>query len=133
MEELTRMFQAHPSGQHGRDNVELIHELVMCEAACVICADACLSEQDVTMLAACIAANYDCADACAATSRMLGRVAHMQPSILRSQLEACREACRVCAEECEKHEHEHCRICAEMCRRCEQACSRALDTMMVTA
>jgi hypothetical protein len=39
-------------------------------------------------------------------------------------LEACAEACRICAEECERHagDHEHCRVCAEACRRCEQAC-----------
>jgi hypothetical protein len=42
-------------------------------------------------------------------------------------LHACAAACRLCADECEKHAkmHEHCRICAESCRRCVSACEEA--------
>ena len=51
-------------------------------------------------------------------------------TIIQSVLRACEEACRLCAEECDRHAsmHEHCRICAESCRRCEQACQAALQT-----
>jgi hypothetical protein len=46
-------------------------------------------------------------------------------------LESCAMACRVCAEDCERHAglHDHCRICAEACRDCEEACRTALSTV----
>jgi hypothetical protein len=34
----------------------------------------------------------------------------------------CEKACRMCAEECNKHNYDHCRTCAEMCTACADAC-----------
>ncbi|HSK48061.1 MAG TPA: four-helix bundle copper-binding protein [Coriobacteriia bacterium] len=135
MESLSRMFEAHPMKQQTQlsSPAVLLQEIATCEAACTLCADACLSERDVQMLAQCISLNLYCADQCAVSARSIGRPGHQQFGLLRMQLDACREACRTCAEECERHEHEHCRICAESCRSCEQACSRALESMMATA
>lgn len=50
---------------------------------------------------------------------------------MRSVLQAFGTACRLCAEECERHasHHEHCRTCAESCRRYEQACQEAVRSM----
>ncbi|HEU5147385.1 MAG TPA: four-helix bundle copper-binding protein [Chryseosolibacter sp.] len=28
----------------------------------------------------------------------------------------------MCAEECNKHNHEHCKVCAEACLACAEAC-----------
>jgi hypothetical protein len=43
--------------------------------------------------------------------------------MVRAALQACAEACRLCAGECETHAREmnmeHCRVCAEACRRWE--------------
>lgn len=51
--------------------------------------------------------------------------------LTRHHVEVCEQACRVCAEECDRHasSHEHCRHCAETCRECEQACREALQCM----
>ena len=99
-----------------------------CVQACTACADACLGEDMVAELRACITTDLGCADVCDATGRVLSRQTGYNATLTRSLLEACRNACRACAEECEQHQdmHAHCRICAEACRRCEQACERLL-------
>ena len=53
----------------------------------------------------------------------------VEPSVVKAQLKACMEVCRVCAEECERHggKMEHCRVCAAECRRCEEVCRDLLD------
>ena len=76
--------------------------------------------------------NLDCADTCDATRRVLTRQTAFEPRLVRALLEACVEACRICAEDCERHAQEmgmeHCRLCAEACRRCEQACKELLSS-----
>jgi hypothetical protein len=126
------MLAIHPASQKAEalDVVSLLQDLMSCEAACVICADACLSESDVQELAACISLNNECADVCSATARVVARVGHQQSAVTGMLLETCREACRMCAEECEKHDHEHCTLCAESCRRCELACEQTVGHMM---
>jgi hypothetical protein len=54
--------------------------------------------------------------------------------MLTRMLDACDEACRLCAEECGKHAQamEHCRICAEACRRCAAACREARASVGAT-
>lgn len=83
------------------------------------------------MLVRCIRLDLDCADVCAATGNALSRQSDQELGLTGALLDACREACRVCGEECERHaeHHEHCRVCAEACRRCEQACERLLAAM----
>lgn len=127
MESMDRMIKAHPRGQVPEQLKNLLTALMECESSCVMCADACLSETDVKMLVDCIALNADCSDVCTATARLVGRIGHHHRPAMQRQLEACREICRLCAEECEQHEHEHCRVCAESCRRCEQACAAVLE------
>lgn len=136
MHDLTRVFEAHP--QAAKINVEAyastIDELSACDATCTVCADACLSEPHVQMLARCIDLNLNCADSCSTTARLLGRIGFAEPQLLRTQLEACGEACRACAEECDRHQDmEHCEICAEMCRSCERACAEMAESMMSLA
>ncbi|MCL4765131.1 MAG: four-helix bundle copper-binding protein [Hyphomicrobiaceae bacterium] len=128
-----QMLQTHPSPQpQALDDVgACIGALHDCAQACTSCADACLGESDIQMLARCIRLNHDCADLCTATASVLSRPSMAAPEIWASQLQACLIACRACAEECERHapRHEHCRVCAEACRKCEQACSDVLSTI----
>jgi len=126
-----QILQKHPSPQSQplEDYAATIHALNDCAQTCNTCADACLSESDVEMLSRCIRMNLDCVDVCTATANILSRPSMASPDIWAAQLQACAIACRICAEECEKHasKHEHCRICAETCRECEQACNDVLS------
>lgn len=108
-----------------------IEALTECTNTCTQCADACLSEEDVTSMVKCIRLNLDCADVCAATGRVVSRQTEYDAYVTRAQLEACIAACKSCGDECEQHaEHmAHCRVCAESCRRCEQACRELLSAI----
>jgi hypothetical protein len=108
-----------------------IEALVECANTCTQCADACLSESDVSSLAKCIRLNLDCADVCVATSRVVSRQTEYDANVTRPLLEACAAACRSCGDECEHHAGHmaHCRVCAESCRRCDQACGELLAAM----
>lgn len=127
------MLESHP--WQGDVNSEAlarcIAECFECSQACSACADACLSEDAVAELRKCIRLNLDCADICDVTGRVLTRQTEYDAPTSKAQLEACREACSTCGEECDRHagHHQHCRVCAEACRRCEQACSDLLGAM----
>jgi hypothetical protein len=128
MDSIQGMLKTHP--QPGRIDPSLLapaaNELFDCAQACTACADACLGEDQVPNLRRCIRTCLDCADICMTTGRLVARQTETDAKLVRSQLEACVTACRICAEECERHaaHHEHCRICGESCRRCEQACDQ---------
>ncbi|MEP0547603.1 MAG: four-helix bundle copper-binding protein [Rhodothermales bacterium] len=128
-----RMLSTHPSAD-GR-NLDTIAGLVEaafdCAQTCTSCADACLAEDMVKDLRYCIRQDLDCADVCDATARILSRRTEPDWTLIHSQVEACRVACKTCGDECEKHAgmHEHCRICAESCRRCEEACRQVLSAI----
>lgn len=127
------MLESHPwPGHVDRDVLtRCIEECFGCAMTCTSCADACLSEESVEDLRKCIRLNLDCADVCDTTGRVLTRQTEYDAPTSKAQLEACREICRTCAEECERHAdmHDHCRHCAEACRRCEQACDELLGAM----
>lgn len=124
------MLRTHP-GQPGIEASALlacIQACFDCAQACTACADACLGEPDPRALARCIRLDLDCAALCEATGRILSRQTAFDPAMAGAALQACEAACRICAEECERHAqmHEHCRVCADACRSCEQACQRVL-------
>jgi hypothetical protein len=103
---------------------------------CTACADACLSERDVSRLVACIRLNLDCAAVCTATGSILARsnkAGHRQ--LLEAQLANGIAFCNACANECREHDemHRHCRVCAEACEACAQACAAMLATMRMPA
>jgi hypothetical protein len=133
MDHVRDIVRAHPHGSRldeaGR--IECIASLMACGQSCTNCADACLNEDDVMGLVPCVAADLDCADVCFATGRILSRQTTNSWALLRGQLQACVIACRVCAEECDRHadHHVHCRICAEACRDCAQKCTTMLRAM----
>lgn len=129
--EMLRTYPADLGGVNRDALVRCIEECVTCAQACTACADACLSEADdqLPMLRKCIRTNQDCADICETTARVLSRHTGYDANVTRAVLQACKAACRSCADECERHEHEHCRVCADACSRCEQACDELLTSL----
>ena len=130
---VQEMIRSHPQPMTN-DREALARCIEAClgwSATCTSCADACLSEDDVRELVRCIRLDLDCADVCDVTARVLTRQTPGDATLLRATVEACALACRVCAEECERHaeHHEHCRVCADACRRCAEACNDLLATI----
>ena len=102
-----------------QQNKNLIDILAKCAAECNHCANACLDEDDVKMLARCIKLDIDCAEICSLAISFVSRSSEHADHVLNE----CADICESCAEECEKHSHmEHCRRCAEVCRSCADAC-----------
>lgn len=96
----------------------LIQKLLDCVLACEHCATSCLEEEDVKKMAPCIKLDRDCSDMCTLAARLLQR-----DSVIAHQfLLLCEEICRLCSDECRKHDTEHCQKCAEACRVCAEAC-----------
>jgi hypothetical protein len=106
--------------------IECIEACVECAQACTACVDDSLAETEVTNLVKSIRLCLDCAVVCEATRQVVTRQTDRDFALLRAQLAACIEACRVCGAECRRHadHHEHHRICAEACNRCAGACER---------
>jgi hypothetical protein len=128
--EAARRLEPDPQLMSKELLVLCIAQCFACALACSSCAEDCLADERVQDLALCIRLNLDSADVCNDTGRGLVRQMSSEPARARSMLEACAQACRRCAEECEFHarDHEHCRVCAEACRRCEQACNDLAST-----
>ena len=128
-----QMISTHPDVKGSTNDVLIrcIEECYSCAQTCTSCADACVDEDMVQQLRQCIRLNLDCADVCAATGSVATRRTGSNEDVMRLMLQACAAACRLCAEECERHagHHQHCRICADSCRRCEQACQEAIRSM----
>lgn len=133
MHHMSQMIAAHPEvmGNPNDALVRCIEECCSCAQSCTSCADACLAEEMVGELRQCIRLNLDCADICAASGSIATRRTGGNEQVIVATLEACALACRLCAEECERHagQHEHCRLCAASCRRCEEACREAIGSI----
>lgn len=104
---------------------DLEHVLIKCITACETCADKCLDEDNVKMMADCIRLDRDCADACTMAARFLARKSKYR----RQALELCIQACKDCEKECRKHDHDHCQHCADICHECHKACEDYLSKM----
>lgn len=130
------IISTHPEVRGNTNDVLIrcIEACFDCSQACTSCADACLAEDMVTQLRQCIRLNLDCADVCAATGALASRRTGSNEALLKTMLEACGLACRLCGAECSRHAqmHQHCRVCADACRRCEQACMEAASTITPT-
>jgi hypothetical protein len=130
-----QILETHPTGSpiDAEVLVECIEACFDCAQSCTADADADLAENEVATMIRCIRLCLDCTDVCTATGNILSRQTEFEPKLARPVVEACARACRICAEECERHaaHHEHCRICAETCRQCEQACDDVLALLVV--
>lgn len=133
MNNLHDMISAHPkSALSGNGDLHnALETIASCAQVCTSCADACLAEPMVADLVRCIRLNLDCADVCHATGQVLTRQTTTEAALWRDLVNACRTACIICAEECDRHAdmHEHCRICADHCRECARACDSLLQTV----
>lgn len=101
-------------------NKELVKKLIECALTCEECEAACLNEENITLLARCIELDRDCADICLQASRLVQR----DSEISEEYLMVCEKICRMCAEECNKHNYDHTKMCAEACLSCADACHR---------
>ena len=104
-------------------NKELLQKLAQCAAACEMCADACLDEDNVKMMVHCIRLDRDCAKICMLAHSYVASHSSYSGTILQQ----CAEICRACGEECAKHETDHCKECARACKECEEACRSFAD------
>jgi hypothetical protein len=129
------MMSMHPKVRGEVDTVltRCIEACLDCEQVCRSCADACLSEDMVTMLRQCIRLDLDCADLCGAVASIMSRRTGSNDEVLKRLVDVCAEACRICADECTKHgdRHQHCKVCAETCRECERACREASPAILL--
>ncbi len=100
------------------ENKYIISELNACIAECNHCFSACLNEKDISMLARCIQLDRECAEICVLTAAILARGSEHE----QLYLNLCAIICSSCADECERHTHEHCKLCAHACRKCANAC-----------
>lgn len=91
---------------------------IQCANACDHCAASCLREEDVNMLSACIQSDLECSTMCKTAAQLM----HLQSTHANAACQLCADICIACAEECEKHEHEHCLRCAAICRQCAEVC-----------
>lgn len=104
-------------------NNTLIESLQNCITACNYCASSCLDEDNVASMTDCIKKDWDCASICSMTlDLLLNDSDHTIKAV-----ELCKDICAECAEECEKHDHDHCQECADACRRCEEHCRNYLN------
>lgn len=101
----------------------LMDTVLECQKACNNCFDACLKEDDVKMMAECIRSDRECADMCSIVLDFAQRDSKILPELLQ----ACIKSCEVCADECEKHDHDHCQECAKACRACAKVCKEYLE------
>lgn len=70
------------------------------------------------MMVGCIRLDRDCAKICQLTASFIASRSPHADHIIRE----CEEICRLCAEECGRHEFDHCQQCAKACRECAEAC-----------
>ncbi|MEX2514146.1 MAG: four-helix bundle copper-binding protein [Cyclobacteriaceae bacterium] len=105
-------------------NAELIRVLNECAAACNHCADACLDQDSLKMMVDCIRTDWICAEICSSTAK----IAAISFGPIDDLLKYCERVCGTCADECEKHDHDHCQECAAACRKCQEACLSVLSS-----
>lgn len=122
------MFDTHPGLP--ADFSGVLSKLVLCDQACLLCANACFGDRSGE-LHSCIQEALNCSDVCRTTTALLLRRVPGPAVLLRAQLEACIAACQACLNACSEHNatSRACGVCGEICRECEDACYVALTTL----
>jgi hypothetical protein len=126
---IAKMMASHPDvdGNLNEPLALAVRHAMFCAAICTSCADACLAEKHVDKMRQCIRLCLDCADICDSVSRIAARQTGRNEIVVQEALQLCITACDICAEECERHDHDHCRRCAEMCRETARDCRAAIE------
>lgn len=75
-----------------------------CADACNTCSVACLQEENVAEMSRCVRLDLDCAAICRLAVSVMVRDSEFSKAICQ----LCADLCEACAEECNKHDHEHC-------------------------
>lgn len=103
-----------------------------CAAAATNCADAFI-RRDGSRAAAlpCVRSCWNCGDLCLSTARILGKRHERASIVVRAAVEACRTACLITAEACDRHADEllNCTATAKAARRCAAACTRLIERL----
>lgn len=99
-------------------DLSLPEMLLKCAEQCEYCATSCLQEDNVEEMSRCIRLDLECSSICSTTAHLL----NLGSDHADAACQLCADICNACAEECEKHHHEHCRECAVMCRECAEQC-----------
>lgn len=102
---------------------QCIDACLECAVECEHCATACLSEQDVKMMARCIMLDRECAAICFTSAKIMGMGGEHASEVCR----VCADICDACGEECAKHEADHCQQCAKVCRNCAEECRKMVE------
>ncbi len=84
------------------------------------CATECRDEPQRKMLEHCIRLDDSCVQTCFFTMEAMT----YENQFVAQIAQLCAYACNACAEECEKHAHDHCQKCAEACRECAIECEK---------
>jgi len=100
------------------ENQKCMQACADCSTECERCAEACLDEADIQLMAECIRLDRDCADFCRLAVALISR----NSRFARQFCSLCAEICETCAAECGHHQAEHCRRCATSCAVCATAC-----------
>lgn len=103
-------------------NEAFLQKLGNCITHCNYCADACLGEDNVQKMVKCIRLDRACAEVCSTLHQLLSTEFDDVDDLVRY----CKRICDACANECDKHNHDHCKACADACRKCTEACEAYL-------
>jgi len=100
-----------------------------CAIICNMTMTHCLNElkreasEDREIHAKAAALTNDCQTFCVQSVTLMAR--HSPLAVYAHR--ACADACRDCAEACDKGRDEHMKKCAEICRECERACRKCCE------
>ena len=106
------------------DLQRLIHTLLECALTSENCAASFL-EKEFTEKTRLIELTRDCAEICFQSAQLLQR----KSEIALKYLTITEEICRLCAEECGKHEEIICQKSAEICNECAEYCNESHLTL----
>ena len=109
------------------DQNKLLKALYDCAIACDECFSGSLKTHDIHMMAECMRLNIECAQICRLTGTFIAQGSEYAPELAN----VCCDVCAACAQECEKHLHDHCIACAQICRSCEEACDNYSHSLVV--
>jgi len=132
---LTRGAEARADGKAAVDMSEHVKVIGECAKACNEAAHHCLKKlaDDSTQHREHHAKAHELTMDCQAFCTLTASLAARSSPLAHYAHQACAEACRCCADECEKGQDEIMKACAQKCRECERICkamSKAGDSQI---